>query len=122
MPKNPLLHIQDILDAIGNIEEDISGYDLARFTSDRRARQLVERNVEIISEASRRIPDSLKQAEPAIEWKGIAGIGNILRHDYGQVLPEVLRGVCQNRLPGLKAAMERMVVVVKSDTESASAS
>ena len=76
-----LIHIEE---AIANIESDIEGYDYKRFCDERQARQLAERNLEIISEASRRIPDSLKEQEPNIPWKEIAGIGNMLRHDYHQ--------------------------------------
>jgi len=54
---SPLSHIEDILAAIANIEEDIAGLDKETFTKNRRARQLLERNVEIISEASRRLPE-----------------------------------------------------------------
>jgi uncharacterized protein with HEPN domain len=44
----------------------------------------VERLVEIISEASRHIPEVLKHRYPAVSWRSIADIGNILRHDYGR--------------------------------------
>jgi uncharacterized protein with HEPN domain len=73
-----------------NIEADTAGVDFDGFVADRRVRQLVERNLEIISEASRRIPDDLKAAEEDVPWREIAGIGNVLRHDYGEVRPEIL--------------------------------
>jgi uncharacterized protein with HEPN domain len=75
------LYADDILQAIANIEADTAGLDFAQFVTDRRARQLVERNLEIISEASRRMPNHLKAAEPDVPWREIAGIGNVLRHD-----------------------------------------
>jgi uncharacterized protein with HEPN domain len=50
----------------------------------------------------------LKRAEPDIPWREIAGIGNILRHDYGIVRPEILWGIRTHRLPGLKRAVERL--------------
>ena len=51
--RDPRLHADDILQAIANIESDTVGLDYEHFAADRRARQLVERNREIISEASR---------------------------------------------------------------------
>ena len=69
---------------------------------------MVERNVEIISEASRRLPDDAKVAEPEGPWREIAGIGNILRHDYGTVRPDVLWGIRTQRLTALKNAMQRL--------------
>ena len=82
--------------------------DFERFVADRRVRQLVERNLEMISEASRRIPDRLKATEPDVPWQEIAGIGNVLRHDYGAVRPDILWGVRTHRLTTLKAAVQRI--------------
>ena len=55
-------YVEDILEAIANVEADTDGLDFNQFAVDRRVRQLVERNVEIISEASRRLPDDIKAA------------------------------------------------------------
>ena len=106
--RDPRLQADDVLQAIANIEADTAGLDFERFAVDRRARQLVERNLEIISEASRRLPDSAKAAEPDVPWREIAGIGNVLRHDYGVVKPEILWGVRTYRLAALKAAVQRI--------------
>lgn len=101
-------YVSDILTAVGYIEADTEGFDLESFRADRKARQLTERNLEIISEASRRLPDSLKAQASDIPWDKIAGIGNVLRHDYFNVAMEVLWSICQDDLPPLKAAMRRM--------------
>jgi len=108
-PRDPRFQADDVLQAIANIEADTAGLDFERFAADRRVRQLVERNLEIISEASRRLPDAAKATEPDIPWREIAGIGNVLRHDYGVVKPEILWGVRTHRLVALKAAVERIV-------------
>jgi uncharacterized protein with HEPN domain len=74
--------MRNSVEAIANIETDIMGYDFERFRADRRTRQLVERNLEILSEAGRRLPSEYKDREVQIPWRAIAGIGNVLRHDY----------------------------------------
>jgi uncharacterized protein with HEPN domain len=102
------VHAVDILQAIANIEADTAGVAFEGFVVDRRVRQLVERNLEIISEASRMIPDHLKATEPGVPWREIAGIGDVLRHDYGEVRPETLWRVRTHRLAALKAAIERI--------------
>ncbi len=99
---------EHILEAIANVEADIAGHDFNSFRADRRTRQLAERNLEIISEAARRLPQSLKDTEPEIEWRAIAGIGNVLRHDYHRTLPTVLWETCKRDLEPLKAAVERI--------------
>jgi len=104
----PALYADHILKAIANIEQDIADHDLESFRKDRRARQLVERNLEIISEASRRLPDRLKRLEGEVPWQAVAGIGNVLRHDYHRAYPTILWDTCQKDLAPLKAAVERI--------------
>lgn len=99
---------EDILEAIANIVADTADMDFERFAGDRRLRQLVERNLEIISEASRRIPEEQKAAEPNVPRREIAGIGNVLRHDYGRVRPDLVWRIRTHRLPALKEAVERI--------------
>jgi uncharacterized protein with HEPN domain len=48
-------------------------------------RDAVLRNLEIVSEASRRISDELKERYPGVPWTGIAGAGNVYRHDYDEI-------------------------------------
>jgi uncharacterized protein with HEPN domain len=57
----------------------MAGVTLRAFEPDRRKRWLVERGIEIISEASRHLPDELKARHPEIPWPKVAGIGNVLR-------------------------------------------
>jgi uncharacterized protein with HEPN domain len=73
--RDPRHHAEDILQAIANIETDTAGLEFEAFAADRRIRQLVERNLEIISEASRRIPNHFKALEPGVPWREIAGMG-----------------------------------------------
>ena len=68
MSKDSTLYVNQILEAIKNIYADIEEKDLESFRADRRTRQLVERNLEILSEASRRLPDEFKRREPDIPW------------------------------------------------------
>jgi hypothetical protein len=48
---------------------------------------LVERGIEIISEAGRRLPGELKRRHPEIPWRKIAGVGNVLRDEYERNCP-----------------------------------
>ncbi len=58
--------------------------------ADRLKRRAVERCLEIVSEASRKLPADLKDSHPTIPWRAIAGIGNVLRHDYDEVDPRII--------------------------------
>jgi uncharacterized protein with HEPN domain len=108
MEKDPRIYIRHILEAIANIETDTAGYDFEQFRLDRRARQLVERNLEILSEASRRLPSELKEQEAYIPWRAIAGIGNVLRHEYHDTYPTVLWDTCKKDLTPLHDAILRI--------------
>ena len=108
MARAASFYADHILEAIANIEADIAGHDFESFRADRRTRQLAERNLEIISEASRRLPAEMKVTEPDVPWEAIAGIGNVLRHDYHQSHPTVLWETCKKDLAPLTAAVARI--------------
>ncbi len=117
--KDPTVYVRHILEAIANIETDIAGYDFEKFRTDRRTRQLVERNLEILSEASRRLPNEYKDREVQISWRAIAGIGNVLRHDYHQTYPTVLWDTCKNDLKPLKDAVLRIDAAIANTMSDA---
>lgn len=108
MKGDPGRYVDPMLEAISNIEMDTAGCDFERFRKDRRVRQLVERNLEILSEASRRLPQAAKDAEGAIPWRAIAGIGNVIRHDYHDTYPTILWQTCAKDLPPLRDALARI--------------
>src|SRR5579859_6293741 len=102
--KNPALRLHDILDAIAHTQRTIQDISMKQFEDDLDRRRIVERNVEIISEASRRLPDELKARHPGIPWRDVAGIGNVLRHDYETVIPDALWKVVHEDFPPLERA------------------
>lgn len=97
---NPRL--ADILEAIEVINAEMAEVTLAEFEADKRKRWLVERGIEIISEATRHLGDELKGRHPGIAWQKVAGIGNILRHEYHRIAHDVLWHVIRNDLPTLE--------------------
>jgi uncharacterized protein with HEPN domain len=94
--------LTDIVEAIELISAEVAGITIKQFGADRRKCWLVERGIEIISEASRRLPDDLKSRHPSIPWPKVAGIGNILRHEYEHVAYDVLWRVVHDDLPELE--------------------
>ena len=96
-----------LLDIIENIElitQDMAGVTLDAFEADTRKRRTVERCIEIISEASRHLSDGLKARHPMIPWRKVAGIGNVLRHEYERVAPDIIWHVVNDDLPALDKA------------------
>ena len=81
-----------------------TGYD--GFKDDLLRVYAVTRCLEIISEASRRLPDDLKARHPSIPWRQIAGSGNVFRHDYEDVVASFLWVVIEDHLPPLRSVVE----------------
>jgi uncharacterized protein with HEPN domain len=102
--RSSLPRLADIIEAIELINAETAGITLVAFEADKRKRWLVERGIEIISEASRHLGDEIKARHPAIAWSKMAGIGNILRHEYHRVAHDVLWHVVRNDLPALEKA------------------
>jgi uncharacterized protein with HEPN domain len=70
----------------------------------------VIRCLEIVSEASRRLPDELKARHPSIPWKDIAAAGNIYRHDYEDVAAKLVWDTVQLALPPLHAVTAQEIL------------
>jgi uncharacterized protein with HEPN domain len=79
--------------------DDVS---LEDFEADWQKQWLVERGIEIISEASRHLTDELTGRNPSIPWAKVASIGNVLRHNYEHVAPDILWRLTRSDLPELE--------------------
>jgi uncharacterized protein with HEPN domain len=104
--KSPLTALRDILHHIDLAEQFVAGFDYKAFLADARTIYAVTRCLEVISEASRRLPADLKGRHPSIPWKNIAGAGNIYRHDYEDVAAHYLWDTVQLALPPLRVIIQ----------------
>ena len=109
-----VLRLIDIIEAIERIRGETAGMTLDAFEDDWRKRRLVERGVEIISEASRHLTDELKSRYPEIPWPKVAGIGNVLRHEYERIAPDVLWSVARDDLPPLEKVCREELTAERS--------
>jgi uncharacterized protein with HEPN domain len=107
--------LADIIEAIERIRRVLNGVTLEAFEQNWEKRWLVERGIEIISEASRHLTDDIKERRPEIPWPKVAGIGNVLRHAYDHVA--VLWKLAQDDL----AEIEKVYVGLITATSTASA-
>jgi uncharacterized protein with HEPN domain len=100
--------LDDIREAITGIEATLDGVSFDAFAQSWQLQRAIERGLEIISEASRSLPDELKQRAPEMPWSAIASIGNILRHEYQRVEPRLVWNIVQEHLGLLRAAIDRL--------------
>lgn len=89
----------DIVEACERLRGLLADVPLQSFEGDWQKQWLVQRGVEIISEASRHLPDDLKARHSQIPWRSVAGIGSVLRHDYEHVAASILWTLVQVDLP-----------------------
>ncbi|HEX4766418.1 MAG TPA: HepT-like ribonuclease domain-containing protein [Lichenihabitans sp.] len=82
---------------------------LADFEASWLLRHGVQRGIEIISEASKGIPDALKDTRPEIPWRTIRSVGNVLRHEYHRIVDAVIWAVVTDDLPKLHEAIATML-------------
>ena len=109
MQRGVLARLVDMRDAIRWIQRQTEHVGRAEFERNVPLRAAVERWLEIISEASRHVPDTAKARHPQIEWRKIAGIGNVLRHDYQNVAPGIIWDTIQLDLDALRAVVDDLI-------------
>ena len=98
------LRLSDMIEAIERVQAVVKGVNLEEFENDWEKRWLVERGLEIISEASRHLDEGTKDRYPKIPWRKVADIGNVLRHAYDHVAADVLWKLTQKDLGALLTA------------------
>jgi uncharacterized protein with HEPN domain len=113
---DPASRLEDILAAIRDIEAFTSAKSFEDYMAEPMMRRAVERSVEIISEASRHVPDDLKTRHPQIPWRRIADIGNVLRHGYKVVDDAEMWDIVVRDLAPLKAAVAAMLREIQEDS------
>lgn len=111
MPSTPSRSItaalQDIIDNIQLARSFVEGLSFHDFQGDRRTSYAVVRCLEIISEASRKIPAELKARHPSIPWKEMAGAGSVYRHHYVGVRDDLVWKTVQEDLERLRLVAEQ---------------
>jgi uncharacterized protein with HEPN domain len=111
------LYIDDILEAVKQIRTYIEGYNRETFASDRKTQDAVIRNLEIIGEAARNIPEETKASASEVEWRKITGLRNILIQEYFGINVPILWDIVQNRLSLLEEACLKILARHDVSTE-----
>lgn len=109
MPRDYKQQLDDILQAIVYIREYVQGMDFKTFENDSKTQHAVIRNLEVIGEAARNIPDEVKKNSSDIEWNKIIALRNILIHEYFGISIKIVWDVIQNKLDILEKTCQRLL-------------
>ena len=103
--RDPELHLQHILASIAYIEDFLGDRDYASYVADLKTKFAVERQLQILTEAAFRLGDEAQVLCPYVDWRGVRGMGNRLRHWYDKVNDPIVWNTIQHDLPPLKIAV-----------------
>ena len=98
-------YFDDILTAIADIAEFTRGMSYETFVADKKTANAVIRSLEVLGEAVKHIPTSFRRKHADIPWSKMAGMRDVLIHDYMGVDLKTVWKVAQERLPQLKALL-----------------
>lgn len=104
----------DMLEAAKSVRAMIAGQTYAHYCADRKTRRAVEREVEIIGEAARKVSSPFRDAHPEIPWRKIIGQRHKLAHEYAEIQDEVIWRVATIHVPDL---IERLSLLVSMPPE-----
>jgi len=102
-------YLQDIFESLEKAEEFIQGLEFEEFKKDEKTIFATIRALEVIGEATKRIPNSLKNRYPDVPWQEMAGIRDKLIHDYFGVNIEVVWNTMKQDLPSLRLQIKRII-------------
>jgi uncharacterized protein with HEPN domain len=107
------LFLEDALNALEKIERYTESLTFEKLCENEMAIDAIVRNLEIIGEASKNIPEKVKRKYPFVEWKEAIGFRNVLIHDYFGIDMESVWDTIKNNLPSLKENIKKVLEAEK---------
>ena len=109
MQNDSKVYIDDILESIKKIEKYTKDLDYKKFSENELIIDAVIRNLEVIGEAVKNLPAELKDKYPDLPWRKIAGLRDILIHEYFGLDLSIIWDIVSNKIPELKSVVTKIL-------------
>jgi len=109
MSRDYRLYLDDIHASTTKILQYTQDVNFDSFTNDAKTFDAVVLNLQIIGEAVKNIPDSVKAKYPQVDWRRIAGLRDVIAHGYFGLNEDLLWDIVQNRVPQLAEQIQEIL-------------
>jgi uncharacterized protein with HEPN domain len=109
VPRDVGLYLEDMLEAARRLEGYMHGLDRNAFAGDTRTIDAVVRNLEILGEAAKRVPEDVRRRAAKIDWRRVAGMRDVLAHSYYEIDIDIVWDAATNKVPGLIEPLRRLL-------------
>src|SRR5439155_19238752 len=105
------LYADDILEACGKVRRYVAGMTYETFVADDRTRDAVIRNVEVIGEAAKRLPDDVIARAPEVPWRKVRGMRDIVAHEYFGLHSRLVWSIATTKIDELENAVRALLTI-----------
>jgi uncharacterized protein with HEPN domain len=109
MKQDFLVYIEDVIDAMNKAEMFVAGMTYEQFEADLKTNFAVVRAIEIIGEATKRLPSTIRDQYPHITWKDMAGMRDVIIHGYDNVNLQIVWDVVKRDIPQIKPQIQQIL-------------
>ena len=109
MPRDSSVYLEDMLEAVCKVRRYTLGLTRETFAEDEKTVDAVVRNLEVLGEAAKRIPEALRRESPDIPWQRIAGLRDILIHQYFGIDFDIVWDVIQTKVLPLERRLRELL-------------